>query len=427
MELKILLVSDHYPPFIGGAHRQTYLLGQEMHKRGHEVAVATVWHPGLPEVEDEGGVTVYRMKQVRTLLPFLHRAGKQQHQPPYPDPVTIVKLRWVINNFRPNMIHAYGWITYSCAVALAGKDIPMLISARDYAYGCATRTLVYKGREVCSGPEFFKCMQCAGQYYGVPKGWIAVLGVRMGRRLLKRKVSGVHSISSYVHDVIARDLFDSQMAAMRAGEDSLPDVIIPSFMEDENNEQPYHDIDLQVFINQLPKEPFILFVGALRLVKGLQQLLDAYKRLESAPPLVLIGTIEHDTPKEFPKGVVVLQDFPHQAVMKAWSQALFGVIPSLWPEPLGSVVYEGMSQAKAVIGTTPGGHTDMIMDHETGLLVPIGDVEALTKAIQELLDDPELRERLGRAARERSYMFTAHVAIPHFEQAYMKLANHENR
>jgi glycosyltransferase involved in cell wall biosynthesis len=426
MGLKILLVSDHYPPFIGGAHRQTYLLGQEMHKRGHEVAVATVWHPGLPDVDDEGGVTVYRLKQIRTILPFLHRKGRQQHQPPYPDPVTIVNLRKVINAFHPDMIHAYGWITYSCAVALSGKDIPVLISARDYAYGCATRTLVHKGREVCSGPAFFKCMQCAGQYYGVPKGWIGVLGVRMGRRLLKSKVSGVHSISSYVHEIISRDLFDSKIALQRAGGDSLPDVIIPSFMEDEE-EQPKAGTDLQVFINQLPEEPFILFVGALRLVKGLQQLLDAYERLEAAPPLVLIGTIEHDTPKKFPKGVVVLQDFPHLAVMKAWSRALFGVIPSLWPEPLGSVVYEGMSRGKAVIGTTPGGHTDMIIDHETGLLVPIGNVEALTRAMQELLEDSQLRERLGQAAKERSHLFTAHEAIPHFEQAYWQLAHDENR
>jgi glycosyltransferase involved in cell wall biosynthesis len=90
---------------------------------------------------------------------------------------------------------------------------------------------------------------------------------------------------------------------------------------------------------------------------------------------------------------------------------------------LGSVVYEGMSQGKAVIGTTPGGHTDMIVDHETGLLVPIGDVEALTKAMQELLVNPRLRERLGQAAKQRSQIFTAHVTIPQFEQTYFQLAN----
>ena len=102
--------------------------------------------------------------------------------------------------------------------------------------------------------------------------------------------------------------------------------------------------------------------------------------------------------------------------MAAWQRALFGVIPSLWPEPLGSVVYEGMSQGKAVIGTTPGGHTDMIINREQDLLVPQGDVPALTAAMRELMNDPDLRDCLGGAARERAHLFTADIAVPRFEQ-----------
>ncbi|HZQ10367.1 MAG TPA: glycosyltransferase family 4 protein, partial [Anaerolineae bacterium] len=85
--------------------------------------------------------------------------------------------------------------------------------------------------------------------------------------------------------------------------------------------------------------------------------------------------------------------------------------------------YEGMSRGKAVIGTTPGGHTDMIVNGETGLLVPQGDVEALTQAMRELLDNPALRERLGRAACERAMLFTADVVIPRFELLYQQLVN----
>jgi hypothetical protein len=48
MTLKILLATDHYPPFIGGAHRQVQLLAQELSRRGYNVSVATVWHGGLP-------------------------------------------------------------------------------------------------------------------------------------------------------------------------------------------------------------------------------------------------------------------------------------------------------------------------------------------------------------------------------------------
>lgn len=421
MGLRILIVSDHYPPFIGGAHRQTQLLGRMLVQRGHQVAVATVWQPGMAIVENDAGVTVHRLKQLRAMLPAFAGGTKQRHQPPFPDPITVWELRRLINQFHPDVIHSYGWFSYSCALALVGKNIPLLISARDYAYSCATRTLVQNGAHICSGPAPRKCLQCAARLYGTPKGYLAVAGVYSGRSLLKHKLTGMHSISTYVQEIVGRD-FLTEPTALRPYA-RVREAIIPSFREDDREEARCLDPQIQKYLDRLPKEPFMLFVGALRLVKGLQQLLSAYEKLESPPPLVLIGTIERDTPREFPKGVVVFENFPHSAVMAAWNRALFGVIPSLWPEPLGSVVYEGMSRGKAMIGTMPGGHTDMIIDRETGLLVPQGDVEALVVAMQALLNDRELREQLGAAARERAQLFTAEVVVPRFEELYRQLVN----
>jgi len=417
MGLRILLVSDYYPPFIGGAHRQTHLLGKELHARGHDVSVATTWSPGLPETEDYDGVKVHRLKQLRTLISRA-RAPRgylaQKHQPPFADPVTVWQLHRLIGKLQPDVVHAYGWFSYSAAAALLGTDIPLLITGRDYAYTCATRTMLYKGREQCSGPAPLKCLECSSQLYGVPKGWIATIGVLLGRPLLKHKIRGVHSISNYVQHIIERDFVGNH------GPNSLPFSVIPSFREDQD-ESGVDECNIQTYVDRLPDEPFILFVGALRVVKGIKQLSQAYERLSSPPRLVLIGTREFDTPKSFPPGVVVLERFPHAAVMRAWERSLFGVFPSLLPEPLGSVVYEGMSMGKAVIGTTPGGHSDMIAPGETGLLVPAGDVEALTGAMQLLIDDSELRERLGRGARERAKLFTASKIVPRFEQVYRHL------
>lgn len=421
MKLRILLISDHYPPFIGGAHRQTQLLGQELHKRGHAVQVVTTWQPGLPEAADDNGVTVHRLRDLRTALATRvgrDRAsdGKQRHHPAYPDPVTIGRLRQIFQSFKPDVIHAYGWFTYSVAAALNGVDIPLIISARDYAYGCATRTLVFKGETACTGPAFGKCMQCAMHLYGVPKGGAAVLGSLIGNHLLKGKVSGIHSISTYVQEMVHRDFVANEAH-------TLPEAIIPSFRESRQTETHSTDPALQSYLTQLPQEPYILFVGALRLVKGIQQLLDAYQQLKAAPPLVLIGTREADTPTAIPANAHLLENFPHRAVMAAWERAAFGVIPSLWAEPLGSVVYEGMSQGKAVIGTKPGGHTDMIVDGESGLLVDQGDVKGLTYAMQRLIDSPALCTQLGNAAYERAANFVADVSVPRFEQLYYRVLN----
>jgi glycosyltransferase involved in cell wall biosynthesis len=107
--------------------------------------------------------------------------------------------------------------------------------------------------------------------------------------------------------------------------------------------------------------------------------------------------------------------------MAAWNRCLFGVTPSVWPDPLPAVVREGMVSGKAMVGTAVGGIVDMIIDGETGLLVPPGDVEALASAMQRLIESPDLRERLGRASRERAQMFAPEAVVPRFEQLYTQL------
>jgi glycosyltransferase involved in cell wall biosynthesis len=414
--MRVLVVTDHYPPFIGGAQIQSQLLARELRERGQAVAVATVWQNALPALEHDDGIDIYRFRQLRT-LPGLARPKRQHHQPPFPDPVTVFSLRRLIERFKPDVVHSHGWISYSCAAALIGMDIPLIIAARDYGYGCANRTLLRDGKP-CSGPALAKCVGCAGRYYGRPKGWLAALGVLGSRPLLKRKVRGIHSISTHVRDMVRRDVLDERDTKNTSGY-VIHDVIasVPK--------EPKPDADrsavMAARLDELPPEPFILFIGALRPVKGLNQLLEAYRQLEDPPPLVLIGTIESDSPKSFPEGVHVLTDVPHDAVMSACERCLFGVMPSLWAEPFGTVVCEVMSRGRPVIGTTPGGHADMIVDGESGFLVPAGDVEALAEAMNILATDSELRERFGANALKRSRHFTAEVALPRIEQLYEEL------
>jgi glycosyltransferase involved in cell wall biosynthesis len=60
-----------------------------------------------------------------------------------------------------------------------------------------------------------------------------------------------------------------------------------------------------------------------------------------------------------------------------------------------------MAYGRPVVASAVGGLRDLVVHEETGLLVPPRDVPALRGALQRLLDDPELRRRLGAAARER--------------------------
>jgi glycosyltransferase involved in cell wall biosynthesis len=74
------------------------------------------------------------------------------------------------------------------------------------------------------------------------------------------------------------------------------------------------------------------------------------------------------------------------------------VLPSMKPEPFGRVTVEAMMQGRAVIATNHGGTVELIEDGVTGMLVPPSDTTALAAAIESLLIDRPMREKMGRAA-----------------------------
>jgi glycosyltransferase involved in cell wall biosynthesis len=77
------------------------------------------------------------------------------------------------------------------------------------------------------------------------------------------------------------------------------------------------------------------------------------------------------------------------------------VLPSAQPEPFGGVVMEAMSLGLPVIGTNIGGTPDQIAEGETGFLIPPSDPKALAQALARLIENPRLRESMGRASRTR--------------------------
>jgi glycosyltransferase involved in cell wall biosynthesis len=74
------------------------------------------------------------------------------------------------------------------------------------------------------------------------------------------------------------------------------------------------------------------------------------------------------------------------------------VLPSKKPEPFGRVTVEAMTQGRAVIATNHGGTVELIQDGVTGMLVPPSDPKALAAAIDRLLEDRALGEKMGQAA-----------------------------
>ncbi len=82
-----------------------------------------------------------------------------------------------------------------------------------------------------------------------------------------------------------------------------------------------------------------------------------------------------------------------------WAALDIAVLPSLDPEPFGRSALEAMATAKPVIATAHGGPLEFIRHGVNGLLVPPGDVDALSQAISRLVENRDLRLALGAAGR----------------------------
>lgn len=71
-------------------------------------------------------------------------------------------------------------------------------------------------------------------------------------------------------------------------------------------------------------------------------------------------------------------------------------------EPFGQVIVEGMAAGLPVVATNGGGVPEIVQDGQTGLLVPMNDVEAMADAVTRLLANPEMAREMGRKAQARA-------------------------
>jgi glycosyltransferase involved in cell wall biosynthesis len=99
---------------------------------------------------------------------------------------------------------------------------------------------------------------------------------------------------------------------------------------------------------------------------------------------------------------------PHHELGPLYERAAVVAVPS-HREGFGVACLEAMAYGRPVVASAVGGLLDLVVDGETGLLVPPRDVPALRAGLERLLGDGELRKRLGAAARER---VRAHFAWP---------------
>lgn len=106
--------------------------------------------------------------------------------------------------------------------------------------------------------------------------------------------------------------------------------------------------------------------------------------------------------------------------MPAWYRSADVVTCTPAYEPFGITPLEAMACGTPVVAYRVGGLQDTVVDGRTGLLVPPGDIGELTRALGELLNDPERRRAYGEAARNR---VTQHYPWPRIAERVEKVYN----
>lgn len=395
--MRVLMLAQSFAPVIGGEERVVENLSGELARRGHEIAIATLKQPGV-EPAPVPGVRVHALRS--TVARIAGKEAERLYAPPLPDPETVLDLRRVVREERPDIVHAHNWIVHSYLPLDRGSEPALVLSLHDYGLICPTKRLLRNG-VVCSGPGPLHCLLSAREQYGLARGAVITAGTRTRERTVRRHVDLFLPISSTVAELCRLGPDD----AYRMTPNFIGELPAPPADEDER-------------LALLPAEPFVLYFGDVTEDKGVRLLAEVYSSLEAPPPLVLIG---RDFLGEAARRQHVrpLGPLPYPLTIEALRRSLFTVAPSIWAEPFGMVALEAARAGKPIVAARSGGLQDIVVEEETGLLVPPGDRDRLREALQRMIGDEAMRERMGAAAARRATeVFSPDALVPQVEESY---------
>jgi glycosyltransferase involved in cell wall biosynthesis len=154
-------------------------------------------------------------------------------------------------------------------------------------------------------------------------------------------------------------------------------------------------------------------VGRMLRSKGVFDAVAAVRKLRAegrAIELVLAGAVDPDSRDSLSDGELAalaresgIEWLGHiDDVREVWRRSAIALLPSSYGEGVPKALLEAASCARPIIASDMPGCRDVVVPGETGLLVPVHDVEALAAAIARLADDPALRRQMGEKGRERA-------------------------
>jgi glycosyltransferase involved in cell wall biosynthesis len=248
---------------------------------------------------------------------------------------------------------------------------------------------------------------------GLPVAWVAGIPTRVGSH--RGKIEGFPPILERLHAMMINSPITTRLVvvAQRVSEDALGEGVHPERIIEIANGVALPNVDpaavtrVRKELKVGGKDILLLSVGRLRYQKAHDILLRALPSvLEKFPDVVLLiageGVLRQELEAEamqlrISERVKLLGVRSDTSVLMSASD-LF-LFPSRF-EGMPNALLEAMGYGLPVIATGVQGVDEIIRDGENGILIPLDDPKAVSNAILRLLDNPEERRRLGKAARE---------------------------
>ncbi len=270
--------------------------------------------------------------------------------------------------------------------------------------------------------------------YGIPMV-LTVHSLEPLRPWKREQLGGGYDFSCWVEKT-AMEMADAVIAVSA---ETKADVLRLFNVPEERVEVIYNGIDLAEYrkisttaalekYGVDPRTPFVLFVGRITRQKGIVHLVNAIKYLDPGFQVVLCAGAP-DTPEIAAEmkaavahatagreGVIWIEEMVNKAtVYELYSHAAVFCCPSIY-EPFGIINLEAMACETAVVASAVGGIKEVVVHGETGYLVPLeqmtespfepvnadGFSRDMAARINELMADPEMRARFGKAGRKRA-------------------------
>jgi glycosyltransferase involved in cell wall biosynthesis len=185
---------------------------------------------------------------------------------------------------------------------------------------------------------------------------------------------------------------------------------------------------------KIKDKKLVLFTGRLTSHKGVRYLVGAAKDIKGELFIIgggpekqyLVTLVE----RKALKNVHLLGYVPYEELTKFYYRADIFVAPSVWDEPLGLTILEAMASKTPVVATRKGGIPLLIKQGYNGIFVKPRNSRQISEACNKLLENDELRKKMGEAARKTvEEKFTWKITAKKFNTLYKKICrnNHNHR